>query len=93
MKVLWDYLTEADKKYMLAQLRLEEIFKELHRRANQDDDEDLEEEEEEEPELFNEGLRSISPSQLERRFPHEAEKLERLGLFTDFFRTTKKEVK
>jgi len=63
MKVIWDYLSEADKQYLLSQVSLVELYQELHKRAQGDDDEDLEEGEEEE--MLRDALIKVA-----RRWPH-----------------------
>lgn len=63
MKVIWEYLSKADKRYMLEQVSLVELFQELHRRANQDVEED--EEVDWEAELFE-----LYYQRFFREFPH-----------------------
>ena len=62
MKVIWDYLTVDDRKYLITQVSLVELFQELHRRANQDVEED-------EEIYWEDELESIHKERLSHRFP------------------------
>ncbi len=71
MKVDIKSLTKAERKHLVSQFTLVELFKELHRRAQEDEEEGLEGEEKKEFEFVSVEEREIAFSLLKSRYPNE----------------------
>ncbi len=75
MKVWIEFFTKAERKYLISQFTLVELFKELHRRAQEDEEEGLEGEEGKAFTFESVEEREIAFSLLKSRYPHEFARL------------------